>query len=675
MTAPDRDSNALGETQMLLINRLCNQFEAEWQAGRRPALEELLQGLPAADKRAVLHDLLPLEIEYRQHSGESVNMDDYAKRFPEADRKWLGSLFYSTRVATSPSIVPANIPEQLGDYQILSRIGGGGMGAVYKALHVRMNRVVALKILRPDVQRDEHLIQRFEREVRAAARLTHPNIVAALDAREQDGLHYLITEYVDGLDLDEIVHREGPLPVAAAVDVVLQTARGLDYAHRQGVIHRDIKPANLLRNADGVVKVLDMGLARIEADTATQSTDLTNSGMMLGTAAYMAPEQARDVRRADARSDIYSLGCTLYYLLTGRPAFTGASPIDTLLSHMNEPIPTLTDAGDEASEALRFIFARMVAKQPEDRFQSAAELVEELETLLAILPMDLGPLTETRAEHAEYEFPTRAVRASTLHQDPTELEEAAEEPRSWRKWLMAVGALVAAIVVALSIPSLMAPPPANPEHPAQGKFSLGFNGTSSYVSAPTLHPMAGATYTIEAVVEPETTDIGNIVGWMGPDWMGIYLRNRTWGLARQFKYKSRLIEATQQAEMGKRVHLAGVYDELRLQLYIDGKLAVTGDSDYHMPDTTPGLFIGGSPPDRLPAAANQNKRYFAGRIHTVRISRGVRYRENFEPPKKYESDPETLALYHFDAGTGTVVKDLSSGHHDAEIHDAEWKQN
>ncbi len=265
----------------------------------------------------------------------------------------------------------------LGNYTILDKIGEGGMGQVFKAEHRRMRRIVAVKMLPKAVTKDAAAVARFQREVEAAAKLRHSNIVAADDADEANGVHFLVMEYIEGSDLSALVKKNGPLPVAKAVNYVLQAARGLEFAHGEGVIHRDIKPGNLLLDKKGTVKILDMGLARLSCDgNAVTQAELTGTGAILGTVDYMAPEQALDTKHADARADMYSLGCTLYYLITGKSAYDGDTLMARLLAHREMPIPSL---GADVPEQIQAVFEKMVAKTIEDRYQTMSEVVAALE--------------------------------------------------------------------------------------------------------------------------------------------------------------------------------------------------------------------------------------------------------------------------------------------------------
>jgi serine/threonine protein kinase len=274
---------------------------------------------------------------------------------------------------------PNATPLLLGDYLLVDRLGKGGMGLVYRAWHRRMQRDVAVKVLPESGAASPELKLRFHREAIAAARLLHPNVVTAFDAGDISGIQFLVMEYVDGVDLATLVRRTGCLTEGEALSVVTQAARGLDYAHTRGVIHRDIKPSNILVDGSGAAKLLDLGLARIEQTLAQVSAgrmtdDLTQTGMAMGTVDYMSPEQAANTKFADARSDIYSLGCTLYFLLAGQPIFEGETTLSKILAHRESPPPSLA-GGEEVSSGLNSIFQKMVAKRPELRFGSVTELI------------------------------------------------------------------------------------------------------------------------------------------------------------------------------------------------------------------------------------------------------------------------------------------------------------
>jgi serine/threonine protein kinase len=271
----------------------------------------------------------------------------------------------------------------MGNYVVLDRLGRGGMGQVFKARHRTMDRIVALKLLPYEAMKSPEAVKRFHREVKAAARLSHPNIVTAYDAGENQGIHFLIMEFVDGKNLSSWVKESGPMPVQKAVDCIIQAARGLDYAHKQGIIHRDIKPHNLLLDSHGTVKILDMGLARVEdapgASSSGESEELTGNGQVLGTLEYMSPEQALDTKNADARSDIYSLGCTLYYLLTGSTPYQGNTITKKILAQQLKPIPSLREKRKDVPTYLDNVCHKMLAKQPEQRQQSMQQVIEALE--------------------------------------------------------------------------------------------------------------------------------------------------------------------------------------------------------------------------------------------------------------------------------------------------------
>ena len=288
---------------------------------------------------------------------------------------------------------------RVGNYDVLDRLGAGGMGTVFKARHRRMKRIVALKVLSKETASSRMFLERFQREVETIARLNHPNIVMAFDADECEVGPFLVMEFVNGMDLATEVMRRGPLPLVDAIDRIIQSARGLDYAHARGIIHRDIKPGNILLDAEGVVKVADLGLARLNDPAAeSKNTGLTQTGTVMGTAEYMSPEQAIDSGTVDHRADIYSLGCTLYFLLSGRSTYEAGSFMAMLLKHRDSPIPALRTARPDVPPELETIFRKMVAKLPEERHASMAEVVHELELLLPhIAPGDAPQMSSPTA--------------------------------------------------------------------------------------------------------------------------------------------------------------------------------------------------------------------------------------------------------------------------------------
>jgi serine/threonine protein kinase len=345
----------------------------------------------------------------------------------EASRSTAGS-----NVLDNPSAVPGTGAtdimheigpgSRLGNYQILATLGEGGMGVVLKAQHIRMERMVALKVLRSRAVQSATGVQRFQKEVRAAARLSHPNIVTAYDADEVGGVHFLVMEYVNGHSLAEVLANRGRLEIVEAVGYVIQVARGLEYAHSEGVVHRDIKPGNLLLDKRGTVKILDMGLASMKEapgeDAPPQQRAgefVTQENQLLGTFDYMPPEQAEDAHTVDHRADIYSLGCTLYRLITGRLPYAGDTAIKKILAHRESSIPSICKLRPDAPAALDHVLRRMLAKSPEDRQQSMAEVIDELGACLEgrSRPSIMPEMGSTIGDSSGYRFASELPGSST----------------------------------------------------------------------------------------------------------------------------------------------------------------------------------------------------------------------------------------------------------------------
>lgn len=274
----------------------------------------------------------------------------------------------------------------IGPFVVLDRLGSGGMGKVYRARHPD-GRTVALKVVRSALVANPTVRGRYAREVQAASKLNHPNIVAILSSGEAKGRVYLAMEFVDGIDLARLMHDYGVLAVVEACEYVRQAALGLQHAHERGLVHRDIKPSNIVVAGErhlpqateaAVVKLLDLGLARAIDPDDMVSPDLTRDHAVVGTPDYMAPEQAKNSKLVDARADLYSLGCTLYFLLTGRVPFPSGGAIEKILAHQTEPPPPIQALRKEVPQRLAEIVVRLMAKRPDDRFQTAGELAAAL---------------------------------------------------------------------------------------------------------------------------------------------------------------------------------------------------------------------------------------------------------------------------------------------------------
>lgn len=503
----------------LAIERLCDQLEAGLRETGSPTIEELLSKCPAVLIDNARKALIIREIEVRGELGDANSVTNLLSRFPEEQ-----SLIRKTASPQPPSEVRdakksstapfsalqiqelakswAKQPDKqaalkvarehvkagrltkyqaeemlngrsklltFGSYLVLAKIGQGGMGMVLRGEHQEMKRPVAIKVLTRAARKQADAVLRFRREVEAAARLLHPNIVTAYDAGEHEGMLYLVMEFVPGSDLHGYVRDHGPLKVDDAIHCLLEAARGLEYAHQLSVVHRDIKPANLLlamgpgSGASNLkagnapcdtakalevqrcrVKVLDMGLARIDVESIANAmsgqtpaeSPLTATGEIMGTVDYMSPEQAVDTRSVDGRADIYALGCTLHYLLTGNPPFSGDNLMQRLMAHRAQPIPSLRKTRPDVPVSLEDVFQGMLAKRPEDRVSTMSEVITLLEDcLLELRPDAQRPASSKRPPVRQAvekvdeltELPSIRVRSNV---DEDDFEESATERRS-----------------------------------------------------------------------------------------------------------------------------------------------------------------------------------------------------------------------------------------------------
>jgi serine/threonine protein kinase len=410
----------LGRLAELSLDLIGWEYRVRHCWGDRPSHAEYLTRFPAqsAALATTLHDIdtrlaaefangqKPLPETFGQNSGGVERpapsaTDARAPAFPQAEL-----------------VQPLEtIGASIGPYIVMERLGEGGAGQVYKARHQKMGRVAAVKVIRPELLVDEDMVRRFYREVEAVSQVQHNHIVHAYDAGPilEDGRvrgHFLAMEFLEGIDLSRLVKQSGPLPPDEAREYIRQAAVGLQYIHEQGMVHRDIKPSNLMRMASGkgpgaspeenhsasslatshqplaTVKILDLGLARLQRRAGGEtSSALTGSNtMMMGTVDYMAPEQAIDSHAVDIRADVYSLGCTLFYLLTGQPPFPGGTEAEKLVRHQIKPAPDVRESRPEVPEELAAILAKMLAKEPSERYQSPAAVTAALAGLIAPRP-------------------------------------------------------------------------------------------------------------------------------------------------------------------------------------------------------------------------------------------------------------------------------------------------
>lgn len=704
----NRDStSALGQADLLAIEKCCDQFEQAWREWRggsesetpKPMVEDYLGEQPEHRKPALIRELVSLEMEYRSAGGDTLLLNEFRNRFPDTDSgvfinllqesvsdvtasKGRASSFSGQTSPTENSDASFSaaavdehpqVPKQIGQYEIVGVLGTGGMGTVYQGLHREMQREVAVKVMRSDLTDQESLKKRFRREVLAAAKLIHPNIVTAYDAGEMptdgrdQGQPFLVSELVHGVDLKHHIQKNGPMPYPEALRSIRHAANGLAYAHSHDVIHRDIKPANLLLEPSGNVKILDMGLARLSlppksSDNEQTAADpdltaqLTNTGIVMGTAGYMAPEQARNTRLADARSDIYSLGCVLFYLLQGRAPYRGESMVETILAHATEPIPVLKPVQGNIPAGVTSLVQRMMAKSPDHRYQSMQEVIEQIDGIIG------SPESQSSVRTPEVVPPPVATA--------NDVQKPTPQTITGKGWL--IGALWLVLAAGIGSwwfgrPGSIAPQPTGPNR------GVLFDGQSSYLEIPSIQRGPGEAVTLELITRLDGSNgPANPVCWLGDNWTTVFHHNG-WGMGRKQNGESLFAWYSEDVntQEGKWVHVAGTYEGNELNLFIDGQPVVSDEIYVDLEETTPGLFIGGVDPSRLQEP--HHLRFYLGVIDAVRIVERVVYPagESFEPPKRLEKVEGTLVLYQFDEPTGSdTFADSSGNDHTAKSFNA-----
>lgn len=302
----------------------------------------------------------------------------------------------------------ARAANRIKGYEILSKLGQGGMGAVYKARQLSLDRPVALKILSPHLAKDKAYIERFLREARAVAKLNHPNIIQGIDVGECDGNYYFAMEFVDGPTLSEVIHREGPLEEPRALKLTAEIARALEHAHKHGLVHRDIKPDNIMLTKTGEAKLCDLGLAKFASSGDAGAT--SDGRTVLGTPHYISPEQARGEKDIDIRSDIYSLGATCFHAVTGRTPFVGTNPPVIMTKHLTELVDDPRELREELSEGIALLIGKMMAKDPAHRQQDPTELLKDIELVSKGKLPRIGPEVKLGIKRAPTKAPATELR-------------------------------------------------------------------------------------------------------------------------------------------------------------------------------------------------------------------------------------------------------------------------
>lgn len=663
--------DSLSPDEMIIVNDACDRFEKQWRDSEHASIKDFVPQLGLQRGRVadvILVELIAMDASYRRKFRVDFTLASYQGWFPEIDREILAKVVDHQRAQTEsiedfnddtiddstgqPSI---EIGQRIGDYRIEQCIGQGGMGKVFQATHELMSRTVAVKVMSESSHSDSTASKRFQREIQSLAGMRHRNIVSALDARFENGRLWLVTEWIDGSDLNEHVRQHGVMTASDVIDVAKQAAAGLHHAHQQGFVHRDVKPGNLMLDSKGSIKLLDLGLAKLceGADTVSPNQGLTTNQQIIGTAAYLSPEQARNPIGVDERTDVYSLGCSLIFLLTGRPPYEGASAIDTLLSHADS-VDLDLDAifkGLHVPTRLARLIGRMVAKEIQRRPQSMAEVLEELHRI--------GP--ESSFENQDSDARENTTRPSS-------------QLKLQRYAAIALVILFVGVTIAIAVTSVTSHKAAT-EHLLTG---VQFNGISSYGQVRDFDLPPDGTVMIDALVTPHQDSYPtNVVTWGGENVIALFIApGRYWGLAVLDDGQSQLQVSLEPFEVNRTYRVTAKWENKQITLWVDGHPIATKSKDYALTPSNVSLCFGGIGEGLLPRS--QGTRFFAGVIHRFSLHVGELPRSTQMLDDFTIKDPSIVLAFELDhrnesllENNGATVRSVV-GDYLADLSDCTW---
>ncbi len=642
--------HGIEDEDLSLLDDLAEEFTRSVRRGEQPSVEEYLQRAPhlAVALRSLLETVTFLESTRRELESSEEHEDHQP------------------------------LPASLGEYRLIRELGRGGMGIVCEAAKPSSQRRVAIKFLSRELRGQSMARKRFLREATLAMTVQHPNVVAIESVGEEDGIPYLVMELVEGPTLRDYLAVHHPLSVEQITAICEQMARGLDAAHQHGVVHRDIKPANALLclrdAASPQVKITDFGLARAHEDVA-----LTRTGHVMGTPQNMSPEQVSG-QPIDHRSDLFSLGTVFYELVGGQPAFAGDTIVSVVRQIADGSPPSLHEIRSDLPGWLIELINCLLEKDPARRPPTAADVCQWILTQGEDRPLN------TRHSAATQE-PSVASDGS---------KDRAARPRrsSKQTWALtlSLGAILALAVAVIwsgmgtkqspgandrqsaSSSSLPLPLPSASSTPS-GNFAIQFDGVSTAIRVPRLVRSDTSPVTLEAWVRTGMRSSAKIIAlWGGRGRCQLSVSPDNW-FSSDDSVTQRFLDTpcVVTGEISPWTHLAYVADEDEGRLYLQGKLVAKGPRQ--KPHRTaqfpnPPTWIGASPEPIVSKTKTQY--HFLGLIDELRMSRGVRYKTDFEPAARWNPDDQTIALYHFDEQSGEVLRDSSGNGFDGQIFAARW---